>query len=399
MKINKKTNSCLLEKIFIFALFLFTVVNVSCQKSEDEIFKVQIIKNSGKPSKPLLRIELREIMSIQEEWCDYGGIFLDEDKNIIYWVERDKTVYKINNDGNTIFKKKFTQGKGYGDIYFFDFEEWNGKYYVFDKFNNRLNIFDKEFNLVESNQIERDEISKGRYVLRIDEIGNLYFISEENSYRKGCIYADISIANFGKKGKRKKVEFFRQSSKLYDRTKKRMLSYWHHQPFLRYLIGDDGRVWICDRREYKIYSYLPNGKLDRVIEKEYRKIKIKGEAEKKYKEEYGIERIEKLGTEVILPEYICPLMDILLIDNDYILVLRMDYIFREDKSGKILADLFDREGKFLNQIEFPEFYGCYHLGNQFKTDICYKNGYLYSIEADEELEKFFIKKYEFKVEE
>ncbi|GAH52036.1 unnamed protein product [marine sediment metagenome] len=197
MKISKKANPCLLKKIFIFTLFLFTVINVSCQKSEDEIFKVQIIKNTEKPSKSLLRIELKEIMSIQEEWCDYGSIFL-EDENIIYWVERDNTVYKINNDGNTILKKKFPKGQGYGDISFFDFEEWNGKYYVFDKFNNRLNIFDKEFNLEESNQIERDEISKGRYVLRIDEIGNIYFISEENSYRKGCIYADISIANFEK---------------------------------------------------------------------------------------------------------------------------------------------------------------------------------------------------------
>jgi hypothetical protein len=73
--------------------------------------------------------------------------------------------------------------------------------------------------------------------------------------------------------------------------------------------------------------------------------------------------------------------------------------FQEDKQNSMKADLFSIEGKFLNEFEIPKYYLTYEFTNQFKSNICYKNGHIYTLEADEDLENFYIKKYKLKITE
>ena len=136
--------------------------------------------------------------------------------------------------------------------------------------------------------------------------------------------------------------------------------------------------------------------MENVIEKEYKKIPIKGDIEKRFRENYLTKR--KTRSEIVFPEYINPVMDILLLNNGRLLVLRMDNMYREDKKGMILADLLNTKGEFLANLEIPEFSGCYNYNNQFKRNICYKNGHFATLETDENIEKYRICIYEIRIE-
>lgn len=387
--------------INILSLFFLIFSNFSCKKSEEKISKVRTIKNSEEALKPSLKIGLKEVMSLHEDWFDYGLIFLDKEENIVYWQERDNIACKFDSKGGLLLKKKFMKGRGFGDVDFFDFDEYGGRFYVFDKGTNcRLNIFDKELNLIKVLKM-RENYGKAQFQLRINQDGDLHYIFEEwKILPGGSIDVETGVANYGKDGEKKKIVFFKETSPLYPRESDgKMVSHYFLQPFLRYLVDEDGKVWICDMREYRIYIFSLNGELEKVIEKKYRKIELKGEIKEEFMREYRIKKEEEMSMETILPEYVYPLMDLLLIEGRYLLVLRSDYIYKKDKKGKILADLFSAEGEFLNQVELPEFYACFRLSNQFKSNICYKNGFLYILETDEEGEKFWIKKYQLKIEE
>ena len=106
----------------------------------------------------------------------------------------------------------------------------------------------------------------------------------------------------------------------------------------------------------------------------------------------------KTRSEIVFPEYINPVMDILLLNNGRLLVLRMDNMYREDKKGKVLADLLNTKGEFLASLEIPEFSGCYNYNNQFKRNICHKNGHFATLETDENFEKYRICIYEIRIQ-
>ena len=385
-------------KLFLYIFITSLLFGISCQNTREQK-EPNVISNSAKPFNPYFHISLVEDFRIQDDWCDSGSIYVDKEENILYWVSRDNTVYKIDNKGNIILKKKFEIGQGYGDIYFFDFYEWDGNYYVFDKMNMRLNILDKQLNVMKVRQLNVSNAARNRYILRLDESGNQYYISEDNSFRNGIIYSDIAVSNYGKKGGRSVVAYYKQSSKLYENNGNRMISYFYHQPFLRYLIGGNGAIWLCNNREYRIYKYFPDGSLDKIIENKYEKIEIKGEIEEKFREEYQIDRSKRLNTEFVLPAYLNPLIGILAIDENYIFVLRSDYLFNKEQTNKILIDIFDLEGHFLCQAELPKYYGCYNYSNQYKPNIYYKNGNIYTLEADKDMMKFSLVKYVLSIKE
>ena len=165
------------------------------------------------------------------------------------------------------------------------------------------------------------------------------------------------------------------------------------QPFLRYIVDHDGALWICDRREYKIDKYDSSGHIERTIKKEYERIPIRGEIEKKFRSYYRLDRLENQKNRHVTPAYINPIMDFILLEK-YILVLTMENQWKSEKKGLIAADVFDREGHYIHKTEIPEFYACYSLTNQFKSAICYEKERLAALESDEDMEKFKISLYQ-----
>lgn len=373
-----------------------------CRRSEHGRTGYSIIKNAEDVGNPQLKASFVQIRSIENDWFDEGSVFFDREGDIIYWQARDGIVAKFDLNGTQVLNKKLPSGQGYGDLYFFDFEEYGGKYYVWDKKACRLNIFDKEFNLKSASNLGTSSES-GKYQMRCDSRGNLYFCFDSMilpESGKWAVYSEVGIGNFGAEGKANPITYFKDRyCLLMEKPAKKYLGYFFLQPFLRYFVDDNDKVWVCDRREYKIYKYFQDGSLEMVIEKAYKKMPLKGEIEERFREEYNLKREEDLNaTETVLPEYIYPVMDVLLLENGYLLVLRMDNMYRADKKGKIPVDLFDEKGGFLTQLEFPEFSGCYILNNQFKSKICYRSGRFATLESDEKLEKYRICIYELRLE-
>jgi hypothetical protein len=203
---------------------------------------------------------------------------------------------------------------------------------------------------------------------------------------------DIGVARYTADGKIK-TTYFQARYRLYDFKDGLMIGYFYGQPFLRYIVDHEGALWICDRREYKIYKYDSSGRIERTIEKEYEKIPLRGETEKNFRSYYLLDRLENQKNRAITPAYANPIMDFILLEK-HILVLTMENQWKSDKKGMIAADVFDREGRYLQKLEISEFYACYSLNNQFKSAICYKNGRLAALESDEDMEKFKISLYQ-----
>jgi hypothetical protein len=384
--------------VFI-ALFLIVLISAQCNKQNEEVEDVLSISNN-QPAKPSLRVESTEVMSISDaDWIDYGSIFIDEQENIIYWSGREHTVGIFDSDGSFLFKKKFNNGQGFGDINFFDFDDYAGKYYVFDKSNRRVNIFDKNFSILEAQDL-RKEYGKDRFVMRIDKRGDLFFLYESQTVAESKINKEYGIANYGVTGKKRKIEYLNKKAVAFSSTQsERMIAHTFVQPLLRYAISADGNIWVCDRWQYKIYCYLPDGTLTKVIEKEHKKLELKGELIERFKKRHRIEDTEDSPFNTLLPEYVYPIEDFVLIDNKYIAVIRADYMLLDDKQDRMKADLFSFEGKFLNEFEIPKYYLTYEFSNQFKSNICYKKEHIYTLEADEDMENFYIKKYKLKITE
>jgi len=302
--------------------------------------------------------------------------------------------------GRELLAKKLPSGQGQGDVNFFDFDECKGRYFVWDKAERRLNIFDKGFNLISTSDLRKGG-HESRSIMRTDQEGNIYFIYTVMSLSKLGMPAEVGIWNFGKDGSGRRTRYLgiRPKPILLSPSGK-SISYFFLGPFLRYQIEDNGNVWACDTSEYKIYKYSADGTLEKSITGQYEKIPIKGKTESKFREIYRVQSSKEApyGLETILPEYICPIIDFLLIDGKYILVLRMDNMYKENKSGKVLADVFDAEGRFLTHLEVPEFWGCYNLTNQYKSNIFYKNGALFTLETDDGMDRFWISEYDLKIE-
>lgn len=381
-------------------MFIVSLLYCSGPK-KDELEDVLVINNSTRPLRPSLRLKLEEVLTLEEDWIDYGSLFVANNGDIVYWSARDKTIGVFSSDGRLLSKTKFQSGQGYGDVNFVDFLDYGDKYYVYDKgTNSRLNIFDTEFNIQDSVEYKLSQ-GYGKYQARMNSLGEMYFVYENGSYTGDKIYTETGIANFGPYGKKNRVDFIKKKEILYIRDSKGgLISHFFLQPFFRYRIDIKDNVWLCDRREYKIYCYSKEGNLEKIIQKDFTKKRLKGEIEARFKEMYGLkDSTSRQSVVAIIPEYIYPISDLVVIDAQYLLVIRMDYMFDDSNKGKLLSDLFNMNGEYLNHCEVPEFYGCYNLSNQFKTNICYKDGHILTLETDENMEKFCIKKYRLVIEE
>lgn len=387
-------------KKFLLLIFILSLPFCSGPK-KDDLADVLVVNNSTQPLSPSLKLKLEEILTLEEDWIDYGSLFVANNGDIIYWSGRENSVGVFSSNGKLLHKTKFQTGQGYGDVNFVDFIDYGDKYYIYDKgTNNRLNIFNREFNIQESVEYRLSQ-GEGKFQARMNSLGEIHFIYENGSYTGDKIYTETGIANFGPTGKKTRVDFIKKKEILYIRDSNRgLISHFYLQPFLRYRIDGKDNVWLCDRREYKIYCYSKEGNLEKVIQKDFTKKSLEGETKAKFKEKYRI-KDSTPGQRVvpIIPEYIYPIADLVVIDEQYLLVIRMDNMFDANRKGRLLADLFNMNGEFLNHCEVPEFYGCYNLSNQFKTNICYKDGHILTLESDENMDKFCIKKYRLVIEE
>lgn len=316
---------------------------------------------------------------------------MDSEGNLVYWQERDRIVSKFDPEGNKLFSKIKQAGQGYGDLNFFDFEDGGDRYLVYDKVNMRINHFDKEFNIQKSEQMHKDDLLS-KYIFRLDERKNRYFVFDEMKADPSGWNQDVGVARYDADGK-KKMTFFQARFRLYDFKDGVTIGNFWGQPFLRYIVDHDGALWICDRREYKIDKYDSSGRIERTIEKEYEKIPLRGETEKKFRSYYRLDRLENQKNRHVTPAYINPIMDFILLEK-YILVLTMENQWKSEKKGLIAADVFDREGHYIHKTEIPEFYACYSLTNQFKSAICYEKERLAALESDEDMENFKISLYQ-----
>lgn len=374
-------------KSIVTFLILSVILYISCTKEEGfNQENITVIINKNKPKATSLSLEFKEDLCIKENWALPTKLLVDTKGNIFVFDEEDKkpTIYRFDEAGNLLLKKSFDRGQGPGDFNFMDPHlSSEGKLNLFDKQARRLTVLNSMLEVEKTIKFE-----KSLFNFKLDSKGYIYgfclgFTETMTEY----------LAKFSPDGKylSKVFEF-----EYINIERKEDANYVYlYNTLGKYKIDRNDNLYYVRNDKYEINIINPEGKLIKKIVIKTRPIKIN---------EDDIERTRKrLHSNVqggryrwvftSLAENKPYIDDFFVLENGFLLVLT--YEFDDGKDESILADLFDEKGYFLKAVEVPSYYK-YHSS---RTDYYYekakvlKNNYFYTIEADEEEENFYVKRY------
>jgi hypothetical protein len=196
-----------------------------------------------------------------------------------------------------------------------------------------------------------------------------------------------------------------QVAKIYSQTTERkrdMRSRAHYlaniysddayDPELTFLMGENEYIYLGYSEKYEIKIFSPEGKLVKIIQKEYDPIKIG----KKHKEDFikyledeyfrFTPRVEALKKEIIglikYPKYLPAYQTFTLMENGWLFVV----VDSGDEAAKLI-DLFDQDGKYIAQFT-----------TSVSTDrLIFKNGKAYALATENDF--LFVKRYSYEIQE
>ncbi len=365
-----------MKKILYLIFFLLLVFAFSLQAEAQKIKTVngvQVIINPKKPHPPkgsLSRLRLQEDFTIgasdnpDESFSEVNAFTVDDDGHIFVVDFKEAVVRVFDNQGK--FKQKFAQkGQGPGEL------------------NMPSGIL-----ITPENELMIEDTMNRR----------LAFFSLNGKFLRNVSLADkTSLVNlsFDSKGNMVGRELVLEGSKMfwevrkYDQDLKPLFTLDEIEfknplqgkmnifEFLFFAqINKDDTIYYGRPEEYKIKIYNPQGKLIKIIQKEYDPVKITD----KDKEEI-LKRIPDVGfnfkDRIEFPKYF-PAYQYFTLDEEGRLFVRT---FEKGKAeGEYFFDVFDSEGKYIARFVH-------------KADPrAWKNHKLYSIEESEEGYKI-IKRY------
>ncbi len=405
MKINRNIWSCLNFGIFVFLFLIFPSHGVLGQEplSNQSSEEVKIISNPKTPSPKdglKLRIVFEEELSIGVEEGDenymFGGriYFNADDEGNIYVNDRDRQrIQKFDPQGQylvTIGRK----GRGPGEFV----NAWNprfdreGNLYVFDLSNRRISFFTKE-----GEYLRQISFPQGTSIHYIYSNGS-YFSAQSRILSDSDVFSyTYTYGMFDKD--------LNQLAEVYSRTTERkrdMRSRAHYHannfsdeayaPQLTFLMSQSGFIYLGYPEKYEIKIFSPEGKLVKILEREYDPIKVG----KKHKEifinyledEFYIfmQVDESLKKEIAglikYPKYLPAYQTFTLMENGWLFVV----VDSGEEDAKLI-DVFDQDGKYIAQFT-----------TTVSTDrLIFKNGKAYALDTVNDYR--YVKRYSYEIQE
>jgi len=364
---------------------------------------VKVISNPKTP-KPKDRFKLRiifeEELSIGVEEGDenymFGGrlYFNTDDEGNIYVNDRDRQrIQKFNHQGQyliTIGRK----GRGPGEFV----NAWNprfdkdGNLYVFDFSNRRISFF-----TTEGEYLRQISFPQGISIHYINSSG-LYFSSQSRILSDSDVFSYTRTYGLFDKDLNQLAEVYNRTTESKRDTRSRahylanIFSDEAYAPNRTFLMSRSGFIYFGYPEKYEIKIFSPEGKLVKILEKEYDPIKIG----KKHKEifinyledEYyrGMPTEESIKKDVIrllkYPKYLPAYQTFTLMENGWLFVV----VDSGEEDAKLI-DIFDQDMKYIAQFT-----------TSVSTDrLIFKNGKAYAIDTVNDYR--YVKRYSYEIQE
>jgi len=392
---------------FSFVLLFFIFSNhetlgkepINIQSPEE----VKIISNPKTPSPKngvKLRIVFEEELSIGVEEGDenymFGGrvYFNTDDEGNIYVNDRDRQrIQKFDPQGQyllTIGRK----GRGPGDFA----NAWDprfdkdGNLYVFDFSNRRISFFTKE-----GEYLRQVSFPQGMSIHYINSSG-LYFSSRSKILSDSDVFSYTRTFGLFDKDLNQLVEVFNQTTERKMDTRSRahylanIFSDEAYAPNRTFLMSRSGFIYFGYPEKYEIKIFSPEGKLIKIIQREYDPIKVGKKHKEKFinylEDEYyrGMPTEKSVKKDVIrllkYPKYLPAYQTFTLIENGWLFVV----VDSGEEDAKLI-DIFDQDGKYIAQFT-----------TAVSTDrLIFKNGKAYAVATENDYR--FVKRYNYEIQE
>lgn len=392
--------------IHIIALFLVTVLFNACGQQTsgwrepiEEADGVMIVKNPIEPLNPGLSIAFEEDLTIGAEVGDENDMFgsqvflnTDDEGNFYVADEDKKTVRKYDPNGKFLLSIG-RPGQGPGEFQDMSEVRFNveGNIYLNDVKNQRITFLKKDGTYIRG--IKTPPIfemlainSKGFYVARSAdnvELGK----SKKWDYFYGLFDENFKLI----------AEFLRLSQEANGQYKNPgsliqvladSLSEEAFAPSVSYVLGKNGAIYFGYPKDYEIKLYSPEGKLKKVIRRDFKPVEINENHKKNFIKNLNEQFLAKIPANeekevferIKYPKYKPAYERFTLMENGWIFV-----VVDSERDGSKFVDIFNEDGEFLAQ---------------FETDIpteglTFKNGKAYAVATINDYK--FIKRYNFEI--
>jgi hypothetical protein len=407
MKIRRNIHSCLIFFSFIFLFFVFSnhwVLGeepVNSQSSEE----VKIISNP-KTASPKdgakIRIVFEEELSIGVKEGDenymFGGrvYFNTDDEGNFYVTDWDRRrIQKYDTQGKYLLTMgRKGQGPGeFQNVWIPRFDK-DKNLYVTDIANHRIHFFDKEGNFIKQKSIpigfscqyiNSKGVIIGTQSKTLKEDAN----GDEIAFIFGLFNDQIELVT---EIHRRKREYKPRGNKSRAQFTADLWGEDAFKPEMSHFMNGDDFLYFGYPESYEIKIYNPEGKLTKIIQREFEPIKLS----KKHKEKFETflednvfrffpqdNAIKKDVYRLIkYPKYIPPYEQFTLMENGWLFVV----VDTSDEEAKLI-DVFDQEGKYIAQFT-----------TSVSTDsLFFKNGKAYAIDTVNDYR--YVKRYSYEIQE
>jgi len=155
------------------------------------------------------------------------------------------------------------------------------------------------------------------------------------------------------------------------------------RPQIRFQLNDRGQLYFAMTDLYEIQKYSADGK-------PLKKIIKKGKTRDLTPEERESFTSKSPNPRIVydIPDHMPSIADLFILENDYLLVVTFESV-----GDTLSGDVFDNTGRFLTTVKVPEYYRWDILDSPAKTNAVVKGGRFYTIEADEDEDNFYVRRY------
>ena len=346
---------------------------------------VEVVRNPAAPQFGVVNLDLRETAAIhhgeneQDVFLRIKAMAVAPDNSLYALDARQCAVYRF--DGNGAFKGRFgKKGEGPGDFKYPSDLAWgdNGCLHVLD--DAIISSFSPEGDLLEQFKLPNQAdvfcpLSGGGFI-----VSGMVFTEKESGF---------AVAHHDGRDGRK--ELFRVMNKKITgrQSGKKYTSFFvqhEYEPPLALARAADGGCAFGYGAEYAMQVFDGAGTTRRKIIVAEKPIKI-NEAEKKNIYDHFATKLEAKWTKAVLQEAVQfpahrPFFNRILADGQgRLFVFRVESVLTADKNGAARADLFGRDGRFLQEVRLP-----------FAPDLIHR-GTLYRIHEDPETGDIAIRLY------